>query len=73
MEKVTEQQPKPAAVVPDLETLKNAAKLDLDAAIYFLQALRAHPEIIDLMVQELHRFHTETPAAIDLVTRTKDQ
>lgn len=37
-----------------LEQLKGAVKVDLDAAIYFLQALRLHPEILDECTEMLH-------------------
>lgn len=54
-----------------LEQLKGAVKVDLDAAIYFLQALRLHPEILDKCTEMLHEAHTKSAALIDTVQNTK--
>lgn len=61
--KVTPAQNEP--VIPSQETMRKAMALDLDAAIYFLHALKENPDVIDDICKKLHDRYAKSAALID--------
>lgn len=47
------------------ETLRKAMTLDLDAAIYFLMALKENPDVLDIVCDKLHERYTRGASLID--------
>lgn len=47
------------------ETLRKAMTLDLDAAIYFLMALKENPDLLDQVCHKLHDRYTRGASLID--------
>lgn len=63
--------PTPVSVTP--EHVKQWVKRDLDAACYFLQMLRKHPEILDIVAQELYAKATEASNDAELLDKGEKQ
>lgn len=53
--------------VPTLEMVKTWVKRDVDAASYFLNMLRRHPEVVDMLAQELYKKALETRSDSELL------
>jgi len=57
-------------VMPSRETLRKAVILDLDAAIYFLHALKEHPDLLNELSDKLHERYTRGASLIDQVAKS---